>query len=186
MASLRRWLTLLVWLLGLVSVAACTTTAYRPELLQAPPASPAVIAVGPIQAKDDALWHGYATLERRGLLEQLGKLRGPGHVMDLPPGAPVPAESLLVSGELTEFDKGNIALRWIIGFGAGRSRAVSALQLQDPNAAVLMRFTITKEYAGGAGIGGADLIDADTLARQLGEKAADAIDSWLRTGKLPQ
>jgi hypothetical protein len=65
------------------------------------------------------MWHGYAVMIRRGLAEQLTKLRGADRVVLLAPGASLP-NGMTISGELTEFEKGDIALRWIIGFGAGR------------------------------------------------------------------
>jgi hypothetical protein len=48
-----------------------------------------------------------------------------------------------------------------------------------------VRFTTSKGYAGGAGVGGADFLDMNDLARELGEKAADAIDGWIKNGTLP-
>ncbi len=63
---------------------------------------------------------------------------------------------------------------------AGQAHAAGRLQVANPAGAVLVRFTTSKGYASGAGIGGADLVDADELARQLGEKGADAIDGWLK------
>jgi hypothetical protein len=163
----------------------CTTTTYQAEIAQQPPAEAPTIVVGAITAKDEEVWHGYAVLVRRGLIEQLAKLRGADRVAALAPGSTPPAEAPVITGELTEFDKGDVALRWIIGFGAGRAHAVSRFQVADATGTILMRFTTTKEYAGGAGIGGADLLDADTLARQLGEKAAEAIENWVKTGRLP-
>ncbi len=178
-ARFAAWPVVCLLLLG------CTTTSYNPEVVaQPPPTKTSIIAVGPISAKDEDMWHNYAVMVRRGLTEQLTKLRGTEHVVVLQAGASVP-DALTINGELIEFDKGDLALRWIIGFGAGQAHATGRLQVADPAGAVLVRFTTTKGYAGGAGIGGADLLDADELARQLGEKAADAIDRWLKNGTLP-
>ncbi|HXU92382.1 MAG TPA: DUF4410 domain-containing protein, partial [Gallionella sp.] len=74
------------------------------------------------------MWHGYAVTIRRGLAEQLTKLRGADRVVLLAPGTSLP-NGMTISGELTEFEKGDIALRWIIGFGAGQARATSRFQV---------------------------------------------------------
>ncbi len=177
-ARYAAWLVICLFLQG------CTTTAYNPEVTQQPPTQISMIAVGPIAAKDEDMWHSYAVMMRRGLIDQLTKLRGTEHVLVLQAGASE-RDAMTISGELTEFNKGDLALRWIIGFGAGQAHATGRIQVTDPTGAVLVRFTTTKGYAGGAGIGGADLLDADDLARQLGEKAADAIDGWLKNGTLP-
>lgn len=177
-ASFVAWPMVCLLLLG------CTTTSYTSEIAQMPPTGTRAIAVGPITAKDEDVWHSYAVMMRRGLAEQLTKLRGAENVIVPQTGTSVP-DALTISGELIEFDKGDLALRWIIGFGAGQARATGRFQITDPAGAVLVRFTTSKGYAGGAGIGGADLVDAEDLARQLGEKAADAIDGWLKNGALP-
>lgn len=166
-----------VWPLVLLFLTSCTTTSFKSEVAQRPPAEAATIAVGPITAKDEEMWHGYAVTIRRGLAEQLTKLRGADRVVLLAPGTSLP-NGMTISGELTEFEKGDIALRWIIGFGAGQARATSRFQVADPAGVVLARFTTSKAYSGGAGMGGADLMGADDLARQLGEKGRGC-DRWL-------
>lgn len=175
--------------LALMALAACTTTAHRAEVAATAPEGARVVAVGSVTARDQQLWSSYAVILRRGMLARLTVLRGEAGVAEAANG-PVPAGGapqgmVTVAGELTELDKGNVALRWIIGFGAGRARAVGQFRVTDAAGATLLSFSTTKEYAGGAGIGGADLVDIDTLVKELGEKAGEAVDAWLRTGKLP-
>ena len=173
-----------LFLMGLLVIAGCTTTAHRADVTAAQPEKAQAIAVGSVTARDEQLWSGYAVILRRALLAKLIALRGKADVVDAATDA-VPPGAVLVGGELSELDKGNVALRWIIGFGAGRSLAVGKFRVTEPGGTTLLAFSTTKEYAGGAGIGGADLVDMDTLVRELGEKAAEAVDAWLRTGKLP-
>lgn len=168
----------------LLLVAGCTTTSYQAERLEKPQPAYTTIAVGPVTAKDDELWHAYAVQARRALIEQLKKAAPFETVLDTVPD-PLPPEAVKVSGEITEFDKGNVALRWIIGFGAGRARVVGHFVVTEPAGGTVLQFVTSKEYAGGAGIGGADMVDMDSLARKLGEATGDAIAGWARTGKLP-
>jgi hypothetical protein len=162
----------------------CTSTAYHPQLVQQPQHGYRAIAVGPITAKDEELWHGYAVLARRALIAQLIKSHAFEQVLETVP-EPLPVDTIKVTGEITEFDKGNTALRWIIGFGAGRARVVGDFRIAEPAGGVLLQFTTSKEYAGGAGMGGANLVSFDELAEKLGEAAADAIEAWGKTGRLP-
>lgn len=178
----RRYIALLAPLLLLV--AGCTGTAYQTELVQQPKYGYRAIAVGPITAKDEELWHAYAVLARRALIAELIRTHAFEKVLDTVPD-PLPPDTVKVYGEITEFDKGSVALRWIVGLGAGRARVVGHFHVEQPAGGTLLQFTTSKEYAGGIGIGGADLVDPDSLARQLGEATADAIAAWEKTGRLP-
>jgi Domain of unknown function (DUF4410) len=131
-------------------VGGCTATAYKPELVQQPPRAYRVIAVGAITAKDEELWHGYAVLVRRALIAQLIKSGAFAQVLDTVPD-PLPTDGVKLAGQVTEFDKGSVALRWIIGFGAGRARAVGHFLVSEPAGGTVLRFTTSKEYAGGGG-----------------------------------
>jgi hypothetical protein len=104
-------------------------------------------------------------------------------VLDTAPNPPQ-AGLLLTSGKVTEIDKGSTALRFLIGFGAGRARMAGEFKLADASGATVAQFSVSKEYSGGAGIGGADLVDMDTLATQLGEAAASVIVDWNQRGTL--
>ena len=95
------------------------------------------------------------------------------------PVTPGPAhEAIVVSGKLTEIDKGSTAARWIIGFGAGRAIARGTFEIKDAGGATLARFESRKAYSGGAGIGGANLLDMDDLVRKLGEETANSLIRW--------
>jgi uncharacterized protein DUF4410 len=169
--------------LTLLLLIGCTTTTVQPQLLRQPATAYRVIAVGSVSAADEDLGHTAAVFARRGLVAELIKSQQFAEVLDSAANPPQPG-SLLTSGKVTEIDKGSTALRFLIGFGAGRSRMAGEFKLADASGATLAQFSVSKEYSGGAGIGGADLVDMDTLATQLGEAAADSIVKWNQRGTL--
>jgi hypothetical protein len=91
---------------------------------------------------------------------------------------------VLVTGQVTEVQKGNKALRLLVGFGAGAASASGVFELSDDDDTTLARFTSSKGYAGGAGIGGFDLVDIDDLMQQLGKETADTIIRWTKGESL--
>jgi hypothetical protein len=166
----------------LASVAACTTTTIKPAAVQKPAEHYQNIAVGDVAAKD-VLWNTYSIELRRGLIAGLTDSKKFAQVLD-PAPQPLPPSTILVTGQVTEADKGDAALRWIVGFGAGRAHVTGDFQLADAAGNVVAHFTTRKAYSGGAGIGGAGLVDMDDLAKQAGEETAAAIVKWSETGKL--
>jgi len=170
-------------LLTLLLLIGCTTTTVQPQLLQQPAAAYRVIAVGAVSASDEDLGHTAAVLARRSLLAELIKSQQFVEVLNLVPNPPQPG-TLLTSGKVTEIDKGSTALRFLIGFGAGRARLAGDFKLSDTGGSTLAQFSVSKEYSGGAGMRGADLVDMDALATQLGEAAANAIVNWAQRGAL--
>jgi hypothetical protein len=168
-------------ILILLLLIGCTTTSVQPEMFRQPAAAYRVIVVGAVSAADEDLGHTAVVLARRGLVAELIKSQQFAEVLDTAPIPPQPG-SLLTSGKITEIDKGSTALRVLIGFGAGRSRMAGEFKLSDASGATLAQFSVSKEYSGGAGIGGADLVDMDTLATQLAEAAASAIVNWTQKG----
>jgi Domain of unknown function (DUF4410) len=177
------WIYRTFSVLILLLLIGCTTTSVQPGLLRQPAAAYRVIVVGQVSAADEDAGHTATVLARRGLVAELIKSQQFAEVLDTAPIPPQPG-SLLVSGKITEIDKGSTALRFIIGFGAGRSRMAGEFKLADASGATLAQFSVSKEYSGGAGIGGADFVDMDTLATQLGEAAAGAIVNWARKGAV--
>jgi hypothetical protein len=179
----RAWAYCSFPLMTLLLLIGCTTTTVQPELLHQPAAVYRVIAVGAVSAADEDLGHTAAVLARRSLVAELIKSQQFAEVLDVALNPPQPG-TLLTSGKVTEIDKGSTALRFIIGFGAGRARLAGEFKLADAGGSTLAQFSVSKEYSGGAGIGGADLVDMDTLAAQLGEAAANAIVNWTQRGAL--
>jgi hypothetical protein len=166
----------------LTALSACTTTTIKPATVQKPAEHYQNIAVGEVAAKD-VLWNAYAIQLRRGLIAALIKSKKFAQVLD-PAPQPLPPSTVLVTGQVTEADKGDEALRWIIGFGAGRAHVTGDFQLVDGANNTIAHFSTRKAYSGGAGIGGAGFVDMDDLAKQAGEETAAAIAKWSETGEL--
>jgi len=164
----------LVMALGLLQ--ACTTSTVTPQLTTTPTERFQAVAIGDITAKD-ALWSGLIPHMRRGLADRLRQSKAFASVLDPAPD-PLPPGTLLVSGDVTEVDKGDAALRWIVGFGAGRQRAAANIALTDAAGTAVAKFESRKAYSGGAGIGGAGFVDMEDLLRELGEETADSVIRW--------
>jgi hypothetical protein len=142
------------------------------------------VAVGEITGSDE-LWHSYTIEIRRELAAELIAGKAFTQVLD-PVPTPLPAEAFLVSGHITEVNKGSTAARWIVGFGAGRAYLTTEFELKDASGNRIGNYTVRKTYAGGAGIGGANLLDMDDLARKLGKEAADSLNTWAKTGRFEE
>lgn len=130
--------------------------------------------------------YGTTTVEiHRELATELTASKAFSQVLD-PAPTPIPADTLVISGHITEVEKGSAAARWIIGFGAGRAHLTAEFELNDASGKQLGTYSVRKTYSGGAGIGGAGLLDMDDLAQKLGKEAADSLASWAKTGKFEE
>lgn len=157
---------------------ACTTTTIKPSVATAPSEEYFTVAVGDITT-DDPLWESRLIFLRHALVEQL---RQEEHITDVldPAPEPLPTGAILVTGTLTEVEKGNRALRALIGFGAGRAYANGEFDLHDDEGSRLVSFQSRKAYSGGFGIGGFDLVDIDELMEKLGQETGKTIGRWVR------
>jgi Domain of unknown function (DUF4410) len=171
-------------LLLLGALAGCTGTTVRPNMTQQVVRTYSTVAIGDITAPDE-LWHNYAIEAHRELAKQLIARKAFAQVLD-PAPATLPANAVLLSGRITEVDKGSAAARWLVGFGAGRAHITGDFQLVDASGTQLGSYSVRKTYAGGAGIGGAGFLDMDDLATKLGQAAADSLDNWAKSGKLEE
>lgn len=169
-------------LVALAWLAGCAATWVEKVTPGEPPATPSAVYVEAVRAGDE-LWQSHAIRMRRALTAELRRLNGFPEVFDTLPESP-PAGLLIVSAALTELDKGNVAARWLIGFGAGRARTAADIALLDDSRQSVARFTVAKTYAGGSGLGGANFLDVDDLVDQLGVAAGTSITNWVKTRKL--
>lgn len=161
---------------ALLLVAGCTTTTINPTKVERPSRSYAVVALADITAVDAAS-QSYVPFFRRGFAHRIKTLKLFDNVLDPAPARPPPS-SIVVSGRLTEIDKGDRAERVFIGFGAGRARLRGDFEIRDAQGATLATFEGGKAYSGGPGIGGFDLIDIDDLMEKFGEETADTVWRW--------
>ncbi len=171
-------------LMGSVMLGGCTGTTVRPSMTPQATKTYSIVAVGDITGSDE-LWHSYTVEIHRELAAGLIADKAFTQVLD-PVPAPLPGDALVVTGHITEVNKGSTAARWLVGFGAGRAYLTTEFELKDANGSKLGSYTVRKTYAGGAGIGGANLLDMDDLARKLGKEAADSLSKWAKTGKFEQ
>lgn len=170
---------------GALALTGCTGTTVKPSMAhQDIVKTYNTVAVGDIGAPDE-LWHAYAVEVRRELALQLIATKAFSQVLD-PAPATLPPDAVLISGRITEVDKGSAAARWIVGFGAGRAHITGEFELKDTTGAQIGTYSVRKTYAGGAGIGGAGFLDMDDLAKKLGDASADSLDGWEKTGKFEE
>lgn len=165
-----------------VFLASCTTTTITPELVQAPGRDYDKVVIGDIGAVDE-LWEPRLPFLRSALVAKLREDKTFPQVFDRPP-EPVPEDAIVVSGRVSMIDKGSKALRFIIGFGAGRAKAAGMFSIKDAQGTTLARFESRKAYSGGAGIGGFDMLDMDELMEALGEETARVIIRWTKGESL--
>lgn len=172
-------LTLAISLLAFTVLAtSCTSTRISPKEITPALKTYQHLAVGGIGVVDE-LWKGHLPFLRRGLKERLQKKGEFATILDPAPDT-LPPNTLLVTGQVTNVKKGNQALRLLVGFGAGAESISGDFALYDESGKQLGAFQSHKSYAGGLGIGGADLMELDDLMQKLGEETANAIIRWTK------
>ncbi|MFZ0692761.1 MAG: DUF4410 domain-containing protein [Alphaproteobacteria bacterium] len=124
-------------LVGLL-LCACTSTTITPMDVKLSvqgdsPQNYSVIAIGNITAKD-SLWNTNAEYVRRALVKKLTDNKTFAQVID-PAPSPLPANTALVSGEITDVDVGDKALRALIGFGAGEATMTGVFKIENASGA---------------------------------------------------
>ena len=92
--------------------------------------------------------------------------------------------SIILSGTITEVNKGSEAARLLVGMGAGQERIQGEFEIKDTTGQSLIRFAARKSYLGGWGIGGGDFLSVDELTFRLGETVAEAVSKWSQRQKF--
>ncbi len=172
-----RWFRLAPVVAIVVLLGACTTTTITPVLVRPAPEQKIDTVVVADLTSEDELLDLYIPHLRQGLVARLREAEDFREVI-VGSASPIPPAAIVVSGKLTEIDKGSTVARWIIGFGAGRAIARGTFEIKDAGGAILARFESRKAYSGGAGIGGANFLDMDDLVRKLGEETANSLIRW--------
>lgn len=165
----------------LFAVSACTTATITPESAPPPPTVAQTyrnVALGTVDATQPEFAY-LVPFFREGFVRRLKELNAFDSVTDNPSTPPAPAPgTLVVTATLTDVDKGNVALRFFIGMGAGREHATTHLIVKSTDGNTLGAFDVRKAYSGGAGIGGVSFLDIDDLMTQVGEQAAQSLVDW--------
>lgn len=94
-----------------------------------------------------------------------------------------PAPSVTLTGTISEFDEGSGALRWLVGFGAGRAKVTGEFRLAD-GMRELAQFSATRTYAGGLGIGGVGFLSMEALLDRLAATVTESVQRWTRGDPL--
>ena len=169
---------LIIFAMVAILVSGCTFTAIKagPESAVPLQSKPRVIVLGNLKAADP-LWEPYRLHFARGFVEWFQQNPGVPDVLT-DRAAQLPAEAVILTGTITEVDKGNVALRWLVGMGAGQARVKGDFEIVDPTGQVLTQFNARESYLGGAGIGGAGFLDMEDLVRRFAETVAKATRKW--------
>jgi|HubBroStandDraft_6_1064221.scaffolds.fasta_scaffold228721_2 hypothetical protein len=159
-----------------IASSACTTVTVTPQATQPPPQTYHVVIIGKGDNPDPRTAY-LDTYFREGLMRRLGELKAFDNVSQTPPATAAP-DTLFVTGWVSEADKGDEALRFFVGMGAGREHVTGQLELKNSDGQSLGRLEIRKAYSGGMGMGGATVIDLEELSKQVGEQAAQTLFDW--------
>jgi hypothetical protein len=153
-----------------------------PGTLEAPTQKYAKVAVGPITVTDK-LWESLVPHFRRGFVTRLAELRTFDAVLD-PAPSPLPAATVLISGQIVEVQKGSAAKRLFVGMGAGKALVSGNFEARDSANQILGMFSASESYLGGIGIGGAGLLDMEDLMQRFGTSMAERLGQWARGEKI--
>ena len=163
---------------GALMVSGCTFNAVKPglESALAPTNKPAFIVLGDVKAADPQ-WEPYRLHFGRGFEEWFKKHPGvPDAVTDR--SAAFPPDAVILTGTITEIDKGNWPLRWLVGMGAGQAQVKGDFEIINAHGQVISQFSARESYLGGAGIGGVGFLDMEDLVRRFAETVAKATRKW--------
>lgn len=162
---------------------ACTFSDITPDIAGPPPAQPPkVLVVGKVEFADK-LWEQYKLPFARGVADWIQRNGGFETVHAESP-AVVPDGAIILSGMITEIDKGSAVARALVGMGAGQAQVKGIFEIQDAKGAVLTRFSSRESYLGGAGMGGFGLLDMDDLVKRFAETVAEGTRNWARGEKM--
>lgn len=95
-----------------------------------------------------------------------------------------PTGAVVLSGVITEIEKGSASARFWVGMGAGQQRVQGNFAINAADGTELKAFSARKSYLGGQGIGGWDMMKLEDLMDQLGQLVAKTTDKWLRGEKM--
>ncbi len=170
---------LALFLAGLLfGFSGCTASHIQARKAEKPPTTPQVLAIEPLRFPD-RLWEPLGGHFERGLTERLAEERAFAEILSPAPQVLGPS-AVLLRGTITEVDKGNAALRWLVGFGAGKQKLAGNFLLLDPAGKTLAEFDAEESYMGGAGIGGISFLDMEDLMQKFGRHVADRVIRWSR------
>jgi hypothetical protein len=175
---------LLVLTLGVIAglTLGCSTTQVKPQLVTAPAHKYLSVAIGEITVQDK-LWQDLVPHFRHGLAQGLVADKAFAEVLDPAPET-LSESTLLLTGKITEVNKGSTALRWIVGLGAGKAKIKGSFEIRGSDGKSLAKFDAQESYSGGAGLGGANLLDMQDLMGNFGKAIAKRTIRWSKGEKI--
>lgn len=96
------------------------------------------------------------------------------------------SSQITLTGDITKLSEGSRAMQFLIGFGAGASKAEGVFKLINPDGKVLYQFLASTSYAGGLGIGGASFLSIDDLLDRLASSVAEQTTKFIRGEPLQE
>ncbi len=164
---------------GTLALAGCTTTTIESQVMQKPAGTYDAVVVGDLKIEGE-LWQHLLPHFRHGMVQKLRESKAFGKVLVAKKNLSlvVPPSSVVVSGRITKIDKGSAAARILIGFGAGRAKARGEFTIRDSAGNTLVKFGAEESYAGGAGIGGWNMVEMEELVERLGASTAETVARW--------
>jgi hypothetical protein len=152
-------------------------------LVKQPPAGPAQLVLGEIEAEDPEA-RRLARFMRQALLDRLLRAEAFAVVYDRD-GRAADRNALVLEGVLTQADAGSEVLRFIVGSGFGRPHLEAAFRVLDGGGTAQAAFTAVSNERGPTGISGHwRPLSMEDLARDLGRTAADAVVLWSKEKRL--
>jgi len=180
-----RWFGLV--LLPLVA-AGCAGTFHEVRTLSTsrqPAEKPSTLVLGDVQLSDARLLAAEKELYRLKFQQGVEVWFAKTNVFDsVISGTNVPPRGIVLSGTITEVEKGSSAARFWVGMGAGQERVQGEFEIKDAGGQNLARFSVRRSYLGGTGIGGGDMLSMDELTFRLGQTVAETVCKWLHGEKL--
>ena len=173
----------LVIVLAVLLAAGCTTVTVTPESAQAPTKTYGAADLTAVKVTD-AKFAYLGPFFQKAFVRRLNELSAFSNVNDGPVD-PNATKTIFVTATLTNVDKGNAALRMLVGMGAGREHVTAEVQLTDASGKSIGEFKVRKAYSGGAGIGGVGFLDIEDLTQQVGEQCAQSLVDWSH-GKIAE
>jgi hypothetical protein len=178
--------------LAMVVLAAtgCTSTFKEVNTLAVSPApkeKPAVLALGEVKITDPRFSGSEQTLMLHAFQLGVEEWCAKNKSFEVQPQSALtngPANAIVLSGNITEIEKGSAAARFWVGMGAGQARVRGEFALHAGDGAQLASFKARSSYLGGNGIGGWDMMKIQDVVGRLGEVVAEMSYKWSQGQKL--
>ncbi len=144
---------------------------YKPEMAS-------TIVVGDFQSKK--LSEEQRQVLRREIAKSLKEEAAFAQVLNNVPLEGKKERTVLLDGEIVEYEEGSRFLQWFIGLGAGASEITASFNLSTLEGQRIVAFTVEEDYAGGAGIGGVSYLSMEDLLEKIGADVAVTVSRWKR------